>query len=186
MTIGLRIRNLTLALLLILGAQAAAFGQSADIPNFYQVSPQIFRGGQPAEKGIAELARLGIRTVIDLRGGDGPAVKEKALVEKAGMRFIAVDLSNWLRPKTSEIDSIVRMLEAADSQPVFVHCRRGSDRTGTVIAVYRMLHDGWNADQASDEAKKFGMGWWQVWMKDFIRDYYRDLQAKENVQRRVD
>ncbi len=54
-----------------------------------------------------------------------------------------------------------------------------SDRTGTVIAVYRMTHDAWTGEQAADEAETFGIGWWQRGMRDFINDYYRDQVVKK-------
>jgi protein tyrosine/serine phosphatase len=90
------------------------------------------------------------------------------------MTIINFPLGNWSRPDAKEIDAIVAAIGSTADQPVFVHCKRGSDRTGTVIAVYRMTHDRWTPTQASDEAKQFGLGWWQTGMRNFIDDYYRD------------
>lgn len=147
---------------------------SQNLPNFHLVNAGLYRGGQPKDDGFAELKRLGIATVIDLRDNDENALREKALVEKAGMRFINFPLGNWNRPNLKDIEKILAAINSAANQPVFVHCKRGSDRTGTVIAVYRIAHDGWNAKRASDEAKSFGIGWWEFGMKDFINDYFRD------------
>lgn len=152
---------------------------SQNLPNFYKINDQLYRGGQPKKDGFAELKRLGVATVIDLRGNDENASKEKALVEAAGLRFIDVPLKNWGRPSNQDIDSIVAQINDPKNQPVFIHCKRGSDRTGTVIAVYRITQDGWTDKQANEEAKRFGFGWWQVWMKDFINDYYRDYHRKK-------
>jgi protein tyrosine/serine phosphatase len=68
---------------------------------------------------------------------------------------------------------LLSLINAPENQPIFVHCRRGSDRTGTVIAIYRIDHDGWSSEQAKTEAKRYGMGFWVVGMKDYISDYYR-------------
>ena len=144
------------------------------LPNFHKISETFYRGGQPKDAGFEELKKLGVATVIDLRDDDENALKEKAMVEKAGMRFINKPLGNWNRPNLNEINDILKEINASANQPVFVHCKRGKDRTGTVIAVYRMTHDGWDAKQAGDEAEKFGIGWWQFKMRDFINDYYRD------------
>ena len=158
----------------------AAHGQKAieskDLPNFSQVNAKLFRGGQPTENGIKELARRGVKTIIDLRGEDENAKKEELWAQKAGIKFIAVNLSNWFKPKTSDIESVVKQIDAADNQPVFLHCKRGADRTGTVVAVYRISHDNFTAKQAIDEAKKYDFGWWQFWMKDYINDYYKDFK----------
>ena len=147
---------------------------SRALPNFSRVNDQVYRGGQPKDAGFPELKKLGIATVIDLRDDDKRALEEKALVEKAGMRFVNIPLGNWSRPDVKDIDKILSKINSAENQPVFVHCKRGSDRTGTVIAVYRMTHDGWDAKRAGDEAEEFGIGWWQFGMRDFIKDYFRD------------
>jgi protein tyrosine/serine phosphatase len=152
---------------------------SSALRNFHQVNANLYRGGQPKDDEFTELKKLGISTVIDLRDNDDNALKEKAKVEKAGMRFLNYPLGNWSRPDIKDIENILAEINSAANQPVFVHCKRGSDRTGTVIAVYRIAHDGWDAKRASDEAKTFGIGWWEFGMKDFINDYYRDFAPKK-------
>ena len=148
--------------------------QSKDLPNLYKISDNFYRGGQPTEAGIAELKKMGIKTVIDLRNNDDRAKKEERWAKVAGLRFINIPLSNLFGPKDDTIYAILKQIGREENQPVFIHCKRGSDRTGTTVAVYRISHDGWTGDQANAEAKKFGFGWWQFWMKDYINDYYRD------------
>ena len=151
-----------------------------DLPNFYQVNANLYRGAQPTEAGVRELARMGVKTIIDLRGEDKSSQREKIWAQNAGVKFIAVDLSNWFRPKTADIEQIIKEINAAENQPVFVHCKRGADRTGTVVAVYRISHDNWTAKQANAEAKKLDFGWWQFWMKDYIDDYYENYTKRKN------
>ncbi len=148
--------------------------ENKDLPNFARVNSTFYRGAQPTENGVKELARMGVKTIIDLRGADENSEREKLWAQNAGVKFVAVDLSNWFKPKTADIEAVVKQIEAAENQPVFVHCKRGADRTGTVVAIYRIAHDDWTANQAFEEAKKFGFGWWQFWMKDYINDYYRE------------
>lgn len=146
-----------------------------DLPNLYKVNENLYRGGQPTEAGINELKRMGIKTVINLRDNDDRERQEEVWAKAAGLRFVNVPLSNWFSPHNKDIKAVLSEIDRADGQPVFIHCKRGADRTGTAIAVYRMTHDGWNAKQANEEAKKFGFGWWQVWMKHYINDYYDDF-----------
>ncbi|CAN5349704.1 hypothetical protein BH10ACI2_BH10ACI2_14850 [soil metagenome] len=177
------VSRLALVLLTISCLLSIADGQKAksskDLPNLYQVTANLYRGGQPTEAGITELQKMGIKTVIDLRDMDDRSRKEEVLVKAAGMRFINVPLDPWLAPNSVFLDDLMKHFSVAENQPVFVHCKRGSDRTGVAIAVYRITHDGWDDENASAEAKKFGLGWWQVWMKDFIHDYYRDYKQKK-------
>jgi protein-tyrosine phosphatase len=55
---------------------------------------------------------------------------------------------------------------------VFVHCRRGADRTGTVVACYRIGHDRWDGGKAIAEAKADGMSVFQVAMRRYVERYY--------------
>lgn len=162
---------------------ASGFGLNAqkrsitkDLPNFYRVNEFLYRGGQPTEAGVKELAKMGVKTIIDLRGADDKAKREESLAQNAGIRFLNKPLNNWFGPQDSTIAEIEKLINAPENPPVFIHCKRGADRTGTVVAVYRMTHDKWTAQQANDEAKKFGFGWWQFWMKDYINDHYRDFK----------
>jgi len=167
---------------LTFGGYAHGFrvSEKEDLPNFFQLNENVYRGAQPTAKGIQFLKKKhGIKTIIYLRGkGDG-ANSERKLAETEGIKFVNVPLHNWFRPKNAQIENAISEITKEENQPVFVHCARGADRTGTVIAVYRMKFDGWTGKEASEEAKKFGIGWWQVWMKDYIYDYYRDSIQKK-------
>lgn len=150
-----------------------------NLPNFSQVNKNFYRGAQPTESGVKELAKIGVKTIIDLRGEDEKAKNEEIWARNAGINFISVSLSNWFKPKGAEIEQIIKDINAPENQPVFVHCKRGADRTGTIVAVYRISHDNYTAKQAIEEAKHFDFGWWQFWMKDFINDYYRNFTVKK-------
>ncbi len=149
------------------------------LPNFHQINEHLFRGGQPTVEGIKQLAELGIKTIINFRDRSEKVLREKEHAEAHGLRFINLHLSNWFASKDEEIHAVLEVIRNPEHHPVFIHCKRGADRTGTVVAVYRMLFDGWTAIQANREAKLHGIGWWQVWMKDYIKDYYKRMIAKK-------
>jgi protein tyrosine/serine phosphatase len=73
-------------------------------------------------------------------------------------------------PTDAEVAHVLSLLEASPP-PVFVHCEHGADRTGTIVACYRLSHDGWTAEQALAEARRYGMSAWQFGMKRFVREY---------------
>jgi protein tyrosine/serine phosphatase len=63
------------------------------------------------------------------------------------------------------------LLNDVTSGAVFVHCKRGADRTGNVIAVYRIFHDGWDSKRALSEARSYGMSVFQRGMQHYVMDY---------------
>ncbi|HKS26821.1 MAG TPA: dual specificity protein phosphatase family protein [Pyrinomonadaceae bacterium] len=157
-----------------------------ELPNFHRINAGLYRGGQPKEGGFERLAALGIKTVINLRDDDKHEVAEEREVRALGLRYFNVPLNDLFgRPSDEQVTSLLSIINAPENQPVFVHCRRGSDRTGTVIAVYRIEHDGWTSEQAKAEAKRYGMGFWVIGMKDYINDYYRrHLLTKAGVSKK--
>jgi tyrosine-protein phosphatase SIW14 len=134
---------------------ALVAAQPDGIPNFHQVNERIYRGGQPTEDGFRSLAKMGIKTIVDLRREAEQARAEQQIVEALGMKFLSVPLT--LQAPTDE--QIARVMQAlnTDTGTVFVHCHGGKDRTGTVIACYRKAHDGWDAQKALEEANLAGM-----------------------------
>jgi len=161
---------LLFALALPLGS-AFAGSQVAGIPRFYQVNEHVYRGGQVTDEAFRSLARLGIKTIVDLRGSDERAGSEKEVVEAAGMRYVNVPMKGMHRPSDEQIAQALAILNDVSAGPVFVHCRRGADRTGTVIAVYRITHDHWQNQEALKEARAIGMSWIQFPLQSYIKEY---------------
>jgi protein tyrosine/serine phosphatase len=120
---------------------------------------------------------MGVKTVINLRDDDDRAQEEEREARALGLRYFNVPVSRAGRPSEGRIKELMALIDAPGNQPVFVHCKRGADRTGAIIAVYRITHDGWTGEQALAEAEAFGMGFWQRGKRDFIKDYYRDHAA---------
>ncbi len=150
------------------------------LPNFHQINENLYRGGQPSAEGIRRLAALGIKTIVNFRDSGEKVRREKEHAEEHGLRFINLHLSNWFASRDEEIHEVLEIIRDPAHQPVFIHCKRGADRTGTVVAVYRMLFDGWTDREANREAKLRGIGWWQVWMKDYIKAYYKRMKARKD------
>jgi protein tyrosine/serine phosphatase len=161
------------ALLLLLSSTAFAQDPTAypELPRFQQVSERLFRGGQPRDGGISKLRELGINTVINLRGASDRTRAEEAEVRRLGLNYFNVGLPNWARPQDSRVAQILEVINAAENGRVFVHCKDGVDRTGMIVAIYRMTHDGWSSDQSLAEAERFGMRRMQFWMRDYAEDY---------------
>ena len=154
--------------------QAASAAEAPGVRNFHQVDANIYRGGQPTDQGFASLAKLGIKTDIDLRGQGF----EAAAAERAGLRYIHMPWSGFKAPSDQEVAEILAIMNDSSDWPVFVHCKRGADRTGTAIACYRVSHDHWSNQQALAEAKKFGMSGMEIAMRHYIVSFSAPRLAK--------
>jgi tyrosine-protein phosphatase SIW14 len=128
----------------------------AGVPNFGEVSPTLYRGGHPTEAGFERLAELGIKIIVDVRGG--PSKGEQKQVTKLGMQYVSIP---WrcFHPQDERIARFLEIVQKSRGKKIFVHCRLGDDRTGLMIATYRMAEQGWTAEEAMKEMKAFGFSW---------------------------
>jgi len=148
----------------------------AELPNFHQVNPQLYRGAQPKSGGLKTLKTIGVKTIVNLRRQGEQTTAEAQEARALGLRYYNVPLPEFSRPKDEDVRHVLDLINAPENQPVFVHCRHGEDRTGTIIACYRITHDGWTAVEAKKEAGKLGMSWTQRGMKRYIDKFYKQRQ----------
>lgn len=155
----------------ILGFPAWASTSITGVENFHEIDQKVYRGAQPTEEGIQSLAQLGVKVVLDLRAHDRRSAEEERMVEAAGMRYVNVPMTGMKPPTEAETSTVLALLEDPAAGPVFVHCKRGADRTGAVIAAYRVDHDRWDNTQALNEAMSDGMSSFQHRRQKFISTF---------------
>jgi tyrosine-protein phosphatase SIW14 len=125
------------------------------IPRFGEVTPTLYRGGQPTQEGLRNLAKMGVNIVVDLRGS---RESERRLVAGLGMRYIALPWQCF-SPHDENFAQFLTLLRENPGKKVFVHCRVGDDRTGMDIAAYRIAEQGWTAEEARKEMEAYGVNW---------------------------
>jgi uncharacterized protein (TIGR01244 family) len=140
------------------GAQTAAPPAGVDIDNFARVNASYFRGSQPDGDDYAALAALGVKTVINLIGDEDFDSAEQREVESRGMRYVHIPMTTHEPPTPAQQGLFLSIVNAAEHQPVYVHCVGGRHRTGVMTAVYRMTNDGLTGKQAFTEMKRFKYG----------------------------
>lgn len=132
-----------------------------------RVAPGIFRGAQPEPEGYATLKVMGVRTVINVRQRHG----EREAVEAAGMRYVEIPISFLTKVDPAVVRKALSVMTDPANQPVFIHCSVGSDRTGVVVAIYRMEVDGWSKPEAEAELESFGYHWIWFQLKKTVKEW---------------
>ncbi len=123
------------------------------VKNMYQVSPQLYRGSQPTREGYQALANMGIKTVVSLRR----AKPNPNLTQDLPLTVKHIPINPFIfRDKHAR--EFLAIVSDPKNQPVYVHCLYGSDRTGAMVALYRMAFQQWPAKAAIGEMKDGGFG----------------------------
>ena len=142
------------------------------LPNLYRVSDELYRGARPEDEGFGELKKLGVRTVINLESFH----HESDGAEAAGLSYehIYAKTFHW---EHEDVLKFLRVVADRSRGPFFVHCYHGSDRTGAMVAVYRIVFEGWSKDEAIGEMTHGGFGF-HANFDNLIR-YIRNLDVDE-------
>ncbi|HEY8751709.1 MAG TPA: tyrosine-protein phosphatase [Tepidisphaeraceae bacterium] len=122
------------------------------VPNFGLISRDVWRGGQPSAQGLEWLAKLGVKTVIDLR-----EESDESTQIPSGIKYVRVPASQWHADNVN-VREVLRAIDTSP-KPVFIHCLQGRDRTGLAVAAYR-LKQGMSAEQACTELENFHVNFW--------------------------
>jgi tyrosine-protein phosphatase SIW14 len=132
--------------------------QKPGLPNFCKVSDDLYRGAQPTATGIVQLKNMGIKTIIDLRA----LHSDKDLIGNTDIGYEYIGVQAWSITE-NDIIKFLKIVTDKEKTPVFVHCQRGADRTGFMVAVYRVAVCGWSKDAAIDEMTHGGYEFSPLW-----------------------
>ena len=140
----------------VLAQEAAEAGpapaKKIDLPecsNLYQVDEGLYRGAQPTLEGFRELKKLGIRTVVNLRESD----TDRGGIADTKLGYVLLPVPYY----QATDDEIVKFLQVVTDKkrlPVFMHCNSGANRTGMMVAIYRVVVSGWKVDEALKEMRQ--------------------------------
>ena len=127
----------------------------AGIANFGQVDAHLYRGAQPESAAYAALRMLGVDTVVRFNPEGQNLAAEKAQVESFGMNFVSLPWSGLGEPTHEQVVSFLALLRDNPDSKIFVHCRVGADRTGVMVAIYRLTFSHWTMEQTLAEMYAF-------------------------------
>lgn len=142
------------------------------LPNLGRVGLKLYRGGQPEGEGYDALRNLGVGVVVNLNTSKDGIRKEQAEVEARGMRYVSIPWNSRKAPSREQVAAFFRVVHENPEAQIFVHCRRGAERTGVMIAAYRMAEEGWTPEQALAEMEQFKFrGFWFRHLKRYVRQF---------------
>lgn len=145
------------------------------LPNFHKVSDDLYRGAQPTAEGMSRLKELGIKTVVNLRSMHS----DRDEIGKTELAYEHINMTT-LNFKNEDAVHFLKIVTDSNCTPVFVHCKHGADRTGTMCAIYRIAVQGWSKDEAIEEMIQGGFGFHSIWKN--LVDYIRHLDIDEIKQ----
>jgi protein tyrosine phosphatase (PTP) superfamily phosphohydrolase (DUF442 family) len=128
------------------------------LANFYKVSDVLYRAEQPTSEGFKSLQEMGIKTVVNFRAHHSDEKKMKGLK----MKYVQIPINTW-NLGDKHVEQFLKVMADESGYPVLVHCQHGADRTGTMVAVYRMVFENWSKEDALKEMTGDTFGYHSIW-----------------------
>lgn len=142
------------------------------VPNLHRVSANLYRSAQPTTEGMTNLVALGVKTVLNLRNfhSDDDEIGGLALTARR------IPINTW-SIDSEDARKFLEIVADTNAAPLLVHCQHGADRTGSLVAIYRIVREGWTIDEALKEMREGGYGYHTVWLHlpRFVRETSREL-----------
>lgn len=122
--------------------------------NLYTIAPGVYRSSQPSPLQVRRAARMGIRTIVNLRGASprGFYHLQSEACAANGIRLEHLIVRSRTLPTAKTLHEARALFEAIE-YPALFHCKSGADRSGFVSALYLLLHEGRPAEEAKSQLK---------------------------------
>jgi tyrosine-protein phosphatase SIW14 len=163
-------------------ARSSVQSQPISIKNFGKLNENYYRGSQPDATQFEDLKRLGVKTVIDLRKDKVAEASEWA--QAAGLHYVNIPLTTKRAATEDQSSYFLKLVNDPANWPIYVHCKGGRHRTGEMTAIYRITRDGWTADQAYDEMKKYDFEdslFYPRALKKYVFSYYERFSSAKDT-----
>lgn len=164
------------AMAVVFAGDIAPRDDIAGLKNFAKVTDNIYRGAQPTAQGFKELKKMGVKTIVNLRVFHS----DISLLKGLGFNYYHLSFKTW-HPEDEDVAQFLKVATNPSYYPLFVHCQHGSDRTGMMIAIYRIYAQGWTATEAMQELPVFG--YHKIWRG--IKNYLINFD-KEKMRERLE
>ena len=155
--------------------------QMPGVDNFFKITDYLYRSEQPTEEGMKHLKKMGIKTVINLRVFHS----DLDINKKTGLLHEEISVKPW-HIEDEDVIRVLRIIRKRENGPFFMHCWRGADRLGLMVAMFRIVEQGWTKDEAIDEMVNGGYEFHEAWRNiiEYVKNVDLDKIRKE-VERDV-
>lgn len=146
------------------------------VPNLFKVSDSLYRSAQPTAAGMQKLRSMGIVTIVNLRSFHS----DRDEIGNTGLAYEHIYMKAW-HPERKEVVRFLQIVSDPKRAPVLLHCQHGADRTGTMVAIYRIAVEGWSKEDAIREMTDGGFGFNKIWVNlpDWIQSLDIDAIRKD-------
>jgi tyrosine-protein phosphatase SIW14 len=157
------------------------------LPNFGRVTDTLYRGGQPTPEGYRSLKHLGVQIVVDFRYNDDEIQAGRQASQTLGMEYINIPWTAKQEPDNKQVAEFLKLVQANSGKRIFAHCNAGEDKTGVMIAAYRMEIQHWSPDQALAEMWAFGfrddlLHFWEYHLEEYVKRFPQQLATDPELQ----
>jgi protein tyrosine phosphatase (PTP) superfamily phosphohydrolase (DUF442 family) len=128
----------------------AAAVAAKNVANLWRVEPDLYRSARPESAGFQELEKLGVKAVLDV---ESPADEGAAKGTKLKLYHVPM---NAFGLRDESVLEAMRILSDPANRPLVIHCQHGADRTGAMMALYRVVVQGWTKQDAIREMNAGG------------------------------
>lgn len=133
----------------------------------------LYRGPRPS---LSEVIAGKFQLVISLESGVYEFFHDDDLegAERSNSKlFEMLPMSDFFPPSKLQVSRVLEILKTSQASKIqtLLHCKSGVDRTGFVVAVYRMQVQDWCYDRAVAEWIKMGRHPWYFWWSWFLKKY---------------
>ena len=137
--------------------------QIPGVTNSYKICDELYRSGQPEPEGFTALQQMGIRSVLNLREYH----KDTRKARHTQLHLMAYPVAAG-EVIASDVENCLALIANAP-KPVLVHCWHGSDRTGIVVAAYRIVFQNWSVEAAEKEFREERFGYHEFWYENLLK-----------------
>lgn len=132
------------------------------VQNLYRISPELYRSGQPTPQGFTNLQEMGIRSILNMREYH----KDERKARHTNLTLLSYPVAAG-EVTEADVENCLRMMKSAP-KPIVIHCWHGSDRTGIIVAAYRIIYEGWSVAQAEAEFRMARYGHHDFWYGNLV------------------